>query len=156
MKRSLIVYAFSAMVSVALLSVGLAGVIIRAESSSAFDSYIQTLPTPGAGMGAGRHVMIGGAEQTFLASLDRGILLGAAITIALAALAALAFAYYLTRSLTRLSRAAEAIAGGDLSHRVEIGGPAEVRQLGGSFNDIPCRRESFAQYIATLDSCQSG
>lgn len=136
MKRSLLIYAFLAMVTVALLSVGLAGVITRAESSSAFDNYVQQLPGPGAGMGAGRHLMIGGAEQTFLASLDRGILVSTGIAIALAALAALAFAYYLTRSLTRLSRAAEAISGGDLAHRVEIGGPAEVRQLGGSFNDM--------------------
>jgi len=135
-KRSLLVYAFAAMVTVALLSVGLSGLITRYESSSAFDSYVQTLPVPANGMGAGRHMMIGGAEQTFLASLDRGIIIGAGIAVALAALAALAFAYYLTRSLTRLSRAAEAISGGDLEHRVEIGGPAEVRQLGGSFNEM--------------------
>jgi len=81
-KRSLLFYAFLAIVAVSLASVGLAGLITRTEASSAFDSYLQTLPLGmGAGMGAGRHVMMGGAEQTFLGSVDKGILIGALVAL---------------------------------------------------------------------------
>jgi two-component system sensor histidine kinase BaeS len=134
-RRSLLVYAFLAIVAVSLASVGLAGLITRNQASSAFGSYLETLPSPmGGGMGAGRHLMMGGAEQTFLASVDKGILIGALIAVALAALVAFGIAYYLTRPLTRLTLAAGTIADGDLSHRVDPAGPQEVRRLGDAFN----------------------
>jgi two-component system sensor histidine kinase BaeS len=136
-KRSLLFYAFLAIVVVSLASVGLAGFITRTEASSAFDSYLQTLPSPmGGGMGAGRHVMMGGAEQTFLGSVDKGILIGALVAVALGAIVALAIAYYLTRPLKRLTAAARTVADGDLSHRVEPAGPIEVRRLGDAFNEM--------------------
>ena len=137
MKRSLLFYAFLAIVAVSLASVGLAGLITRTEASSAFDSYLQTLPLGmGAGMGAGRHVMMGGAEQTFLGSVDKGILIGALVAVALAAIVALAIAYYLTRPLKRLTAAARTVADGDLTHRVDPAGPLEVRRLGDAFNEM--------------------
>ena len=137
MKRSLLVYAFLAIVVVALASVGLAGLITRTEASSAFGSYLETLPTPmGGGMGAGRKMMVGGAEQTFLASVDKGILIGALIAVALAAVVAFGIAYYLTRPLKRLTLAAQTVADGDLSHRVDPSGPAEVHRLGSAFNEM--------------------
>jgi signal transduction histidine kinase len=136
-RRSLLVYSFLAIVVVSLASVGLAGLIARTEASAAFANYLQTLPTPmGGGMGAGRRLMMGGAEQTFIQSVDKGILIGAIIAVALAALVALAIAYYLTRPLKRLTAAARTVADGDLSHRVEPAGPIEVRQLGDAFNDM--------------------
>lgn len=137
MRRSLLVYAFVAMVVVALGSVGLAGLITRSEASAAFGDYLQTLPTPmGQGMGAGRRMMMGAAEQTFLASVDKGILVGALIGVALAALVGGAGAYYLTRPLKRLTSAAQGVAAGDLTHRVDTGGPLEVRRLGEAFNEM--------------------
>jgi signal transduction histidine kinase len=136
-KRSLLVYAFLAIVAVALASVGLAGLITRTEASNAFGSYLETLPTPmGAGMGAGRRMMVGGAEQTFLASVDKGILLGALIAVALAAIVAFGIAYYLTRPLKRLTLAAQTVADGDLTHRVDPAGPVEVHRLGTAFNEM--------------------
>jgi two-component system, OmpR family, sensor histidine kinase BaeS len=134
--RRLIVQAFVAMLLVALISVGLAGLVTRTTSDNAFSSYLETLPQPMAGRGMGRQMMLGGAEQSFLAAVDRGILIGIALAVALAAAAALAVAYYLTRPLQRLTVAAEAVAEGDLTHRVDVGGPEEVRHLGEAFNDM--------------------
>jgi len=136
-KRSLLLQSFLAMLSVSLLSVGLAGLITRLEFESAFSSYLEQLPTPmGGGMGAGRRLVLGAAEQTFLTTVDKGLLIGSLIAVGLAALAALAAAYYLTRPLERLTRAAQALAAGDLAHRVDVGGPGEVRGLGTAFNDM--------------------
>lgn len=137
MRRSLLVYAFLAMVVVALLSVGLAGLVTRAEASAAFADYLQTLPTGmGRGMGAGRQMMMGASERTFLAAVDKGILIGALLAIGLAATVAGVGAYYLTRPLKRLTAAAQAVASGDLAHRVDTGGPIEVNRLGEAFNDM--------------------
>lgn len=137
MKRSLLVQAFFAMLSVSLLSVGLAGLITRLEFESAFSSYLETLPVPmGGGMGAGRRLMLGAAEQTFLTTVDKGLLIGSLIAVGLAAVAALAAAYYLTRPLERLTVAAQTLAGGDLTHRAGLGGPGEVRDLGAAFNEM--------------------
>ena len=135
MRRSLLVQAFVAMLAVALLTVVLSGLITRAETSAAFQRYVATLPVP-QGMGTGRHMMVGGAEMTMLATVDRGILVGAIIAVVLAATAAAFAAYYLTRPLKRLTAAAQAVAGGDLSHRVDVGGPGEVGRLGDAFNEM--------------------
>jgi two-component system sensor histidine kinase BaeS len=135
-RRSLLLYAFLAILTVSLASVGLAGVIARNEASSAFGSYLETLPRPMGGMGAGRRLMMGGAEQTFLASVDKSIVVGALIAIALAALVAFGIAYFLTRPLKRLTLAARIVADGDLSHRVDPAGPLEVHRLGSAFNDM--------------------
>ena len=134
MKRSLFVEVLLAIAAVALVSVGLAGLLTRYELDNAFAAYLATLPQPGGGMGMGRHMALGGAEQTFLATLDRGILVGSLISFALAVVAALVFAYYLTRPIDRLTTASKALADGDLEHRVDVGGPVEVRRLGESFN----------------------
>lgn len=135
MKRPLLVQAFFAMLVVALLTVGLSGLITRTLFSSAFQGYLDTLPTP-QGMGMGRQMMLGGAEQAFLSTVDRGILIGALVAVALAAVAALVVAYYLTRPIERLTAATRTLAGGDLTHRVDVGGPGEVAALGAAFNDM--------------------
>ena len=135
MKRSLLVQAFFAMLAVSLLTLGLSGLITRYETSAAFQRYVEALPVP-QGMGMGRRLMVGGAEQTMLATVDRGILVGALIAVALAAAAALVAAYYLTRPLKRLTVAAQAVAGGDLTHRVAVSGPGEVERLGEAFNEM--------------------
>lgn len=136
MKRSLLLYAFVSMVVVALLSVGVAGLLARAEISAAFAAYLQTLPSGmGRGMmGAGG--MMGASEQTFLAAVDKGILVGALLAVGLAAVVALAGAYYLTRPLKRLTAAAALVAAGDLEHRVDTGGPLETSRLGEAFNEM--------------------
>ncbi len=138
MKRTLLLEVFLSVAAVALASVGLAGLITRWELERAFEQYLTTLPQPmgSSGMGIGRHLVLGGAEQTFLASLDRGILFASIAAFALAALAALAFAWYLTRPIERLTDAARRFAQGDLSHRVQSGGPHEIQTLGEAFNSM--------------------
>jgi signal transduction histidine kinase len=137
-KRTLLIEVFLAIAAVALASVGLAGLLTRFELERAFQQYLTTLPSPmgGGGMGAGRHLVLGGAEQTFLTSLDRGILVASVVAFALAALAALAFAWYLTRPLERLTSAAEDLSSGDLGARAAVGGPWEVKRLGETFNSM--------------------
>ncbi len=138
MKRPLLVQAFFAMLLVALVTVGLSGLITRLLFDSAFASYLEKLPQPmaGRGMGAGRQMMLGGAEQTFLGTVDRGILIGAVVAVALAALAAFVVAWYLTRPIERLTAATRTLASGDLSHRVDVGGPGEIASLGEAFNEM--------------------
>lgn len=136
MRRSLLLYAFLAMVVVALLSVGVVGILARGEVSAAFAAYLRTLP-PGMGRGMmGAGAMMGASEQTFLAAVDKGILVGALVAIVLAGIVAAAGAYYLTRPLKRLTAAAQTIAAGDLAHRVDTGGPFEVSRLGEAFNEM--------------------
>jgi two-component system, OmpR family, sensor histidine kinase BaeS len=145
-RRSLLTQVLLAMAAVALLSVGIAGLVTRTQADSAFESYLTKLPAGmGPGMGAGRRIMLGGAEQTFLATVDRGILIGALVALALAGVAAIALAYYLTRPLERLTEAAQTLAGGELGHRVDVGGPAEVARLGAAFNEM----------AASLDEAES-
>jgi signal transduction histidine kinase len=86
------------------------------------------------GQGAGRHMVLSAAEQTFLASVDRGVLIGGLAAVLIAAIGALLLAGYLTRPLDRLETAAAELAAGDLKHRVEPGGPREVEALGAAFN----------------------
>ena len=166
-RRSLALEVFLAMVAVALLSVGVAGLIARNNAEAAFIEYLNQMPmgrgmaenaavngladegsggggvtSPGgpadAGqhMGAGRQRMLSGAEQTFVASLERSLLTGAVAAFLIAAMAGLALAYYLMRPLERLTVAARVLASGDLSHRVEVTGSREVERLGGAFNEM--------------------
>lgn len=136
MKRPLLLQALLAMLAVALLSIGLVGVVTRLEFAGAFARYLASLPTPMGGMGVGRRLMLGAAERTFLAAVDRGLLVGSLIAIGLAAVAALIAAYYLTRPVERLTDAARALASGDLTHRVEPAGPSEIAGLGTAFNEM--------------------
>lgn len=139
MRRTLLVEVFLGMVLVAMLSVGVAGLIARANAENAFRDYLAGLGSGRGmmgGMGQGRHMVLTGAEQAYVDSLERSILAGALAAFGIAALAALALAYYLTRPLERLTGAANALAAGDLGQRVLIRGPAEIERLGHAFNDM--------------------
>lgn len=135
MKRShLSVQVFFAILLVSLVSVLVAGFIARQALSSAFAAYLSAYGMHmGPGMGFGRMVL-GAAERSFLAGVDRGIVVSAAVAAAIAALAAVALAGYLVRPLRQLTSGAEAIARGDLSHRVAVSGPAEIEELASAFN----------------------
>ena len=141
MKRSLVLEIAFAMIAVALASVGVAGLIARTISGRAFEAYLATLPVGRMGGGMGRRIVLSGAEQTYVDALNRGVLLGALIAFVLAALASLAVAYYLTRPIEHLTDAANALAAGELEHRVDIGGSIEVVRLGDAFNDMAASLE---------------
>jgi signal transduction histidine kinase len=125
---------FLAIVAVALTSVLVAGFIARRALSSAFATYLSALGMHmGPGVGFGRMVL-GAAERSFLAGVDRGILVSAAVAAVIAAIAAIVLAGYLVRPLRQLTSGVEAIASGDLSHRVDVSGPAEIEELATAFN----------------------
>lgn len=139
MRRTGIVWqAFISILAVSLISILATGMVARQTLSSAFEAYLGAADTHmGTGLGRGMGQMfLGAAEQSFLAGVDRGILISAAITVAFAALAALLLARYLARPLRGLTAGAKAVAKGDLEHRVEVSGPGEFEDLAEAFNDM--------------------
>jgi signal transduction histidine kinase len=79
-----------------------------------------------------------------------------AITLAVVALFALVLSGFLTARLTssleRLAAAADAVAGGDLAHRVDGRGAAEVRRVAAAFNSMT---ESLKRTLAELSKRQA-
>ncbi|HSK46916.1 MAG TPA: HAMP domain-containing sensor histidine kinase [Coriobacteriia bacterium] len=135
-RLSLGLQVFLSMFGVSLVTALIVGFFARTALSNAFDRYLASLGTrPGMmqGRGLGR-MMLGSAEQAFVASVDRSVIGAALLAIAIAAVVALLLAAYLNSPLKRLESAAEVIAEGDLSHRVEVEGPHEVAALGDAFN----------------------
>lgn len=134
---------FLAILGVSLGTTAVVGYFARSALSSAFERYLAGLPnhTPGMGMGRGR-MMLGAAEQAFVASVDRGVAGAAMFAIVLAAAVAFVLAAYLSRPIRKLESAAETLAEGDLAHRVDVAGPAEVAALGEAFNRMADSLES--------------
>jgi signal transduction histidine kinase len=85
--------------------------------------------------------------------LDRTRLVGAALTIALALLAAAIVASTFVRPLRRLTDVTERMQRGDLDARAEGGGGAEIERLGRAFNRLAAtlRREDDLRRDATAD-----
>jgi signal transduction histidine kinase len=71
----------------------------------------------------------------------RGLVLLAAISLALAFFAAFVVATSVVRPLRRLRAQSDLIAAGDLSARATVEGPSEVRELAASFNEMAERVE---------------
>ena len=109
------------------------GKLTSAESETAIPIRVQG-ETVGylileGGIGTGQN------EGTFLLNrLNRAALIAGVIAAGLAILIALVLAYGLLRPVSQLTKAAEQLAEGDLSHRVEMNGNDEVAKLGQSFN----------------------
>ena len=77
---------------------------------------------------------MGAHEQSFLASVNRALLLGGALAALLAVALGLWLAGRLTAPLRRLDEAARRIAAGDLAYRVKADSQDEVGDLALSFN----------------------
>lgn len=123
---------FLSILLVSMGSVAVVGLFARSALSAAFDDYLSTLPTAmGRGMGRMR---LGAAEQSFIASVDNSVFVAALVAALIATVVAVLLAAYLSRPLRRLESAAETLAEGDLSHRVDSSGPSEVAALGEAFN----------------------
>jgi signal transduction histidine kinase len=124
--------------AVALGAVATLGAITRAALSAAFDAYLLTRPMGVNAMGrprAGR-MMLGAAEESFIAAVDRSVVIGIVAALVLSIIAAYLIAAHLTRPIRSLEDAALALADGDLSSRVEVGGPEEISALGEAFNHM--------------------
>ncbi len=125
---------FLAVMAVALGAVLTVGLVTRRVVSGAIETYLIRLnPTPQRPRMMGR-AMLGAAEQSFISGVNRGVLAGALIAVVVAAIAAYLIGRYLSRPLRDLEEAAEELATGDLTHRVQVDGPAEVAALGEAFN----------------------
>lgn len=134
-RTTLALQVFLSILGVALSTVIVVGVFARQALSTAFDRYLASLPSGVGGPGRmmGRR-MLGSAEQVFVASVDQSVIVAGAIAIAVAAAVAILLAAYLARPIRRLETAARELTAGDLAHRVDVDGPAEVAALGEAFN----------------------
>jgi signal transduction histidine kinase len=77
-----------------------------------------------------------GNEQFLLGRLNRGILLAGLVAGALALILALGLAYTLLRPVHALTYAAQKLAEGDLTQRVDVHGEDEMATLGHTFNQM--------------------
>lgn len=129
---------FLSILGVALVTALGVGYAAHATLSAAFDRYLAGLPEAMGmqGRGGRGRMMLGAAEQTFVADVDRSVVLAAALAVVVATVVALLLAAYLARPLRRLESAAGELAAGDLTHRVEVGGSEEVAALGSAFNSM--------------------
>ena len=75
-------------------------------------------------------------EQAVLGRLNRGVFLAGVIAGVLALIISLGLSYTLLRPVNELTFAAQQLASGDLSHRVEVRGTDELATLGHTFNQM--------------------
>jgi two-component system sensor histidine kinase BaeS len=136
--RSLFWNVLLALLGVTGVSVLITALVSRSAVLDAFGRYLRGDPGFRLSLPAIRirEIVLGTAEQDFLANMDRAILVAVVFAAVAAAVAAVLLAGYLTRPIRRLTGAAETLAAGDLSHRVDVEGPAEVEELGRAFNDM--------------------
>jgi two-component system OmpR family sensor kinase len=80
--------------------------------------------------------ILGPLEERFVARLRQLLVIGAALAGGLGLVLGLALSRSLTAPLQRLAAAARALAGGDLTQRVEVAGGAEVADVGRAFNEM--------------------
>jgi len=129
---------FLAVLAVALGAVAILGVITRWALASAFDAYLQHIPAGTNMMGRPRMGLriLGSAEQTFIATVDRSVMIGAVVAVALSVVAAYLIARALTRPISKLEVAALTFAEGDFTSRVDVSGAEEIQALGDAFNHM--------------------
>jgi signal transduction histidine kinase len=85
---------------------------------------------------SGGLVIIPGSQQAVLARLNRGVLWAGLAAGILGLVMALILAYTLLRPVHALTLAAQKLASGDLTHRVEVRGGDELASLGHAFNQM--------------------
>jgi DNA polymerase III subunit epsilon len=86
-------------------------------------------------------------ERVLRREASLGVFLGVLFLLGLGFLISLFFRQYAVAP-RRLAREAELIATANPSHRVEPGGPAEVRALGGAINELADRAEGVGEQVA--------
>jgi signal transduction histidine kinase len=85
--------------------------------------------------------ILGAAEQTFLDRVNRAVLLAGLIAGAVALLLGLIVFRGITAPLNKLTRAAHAVAEGNLAQRVDIRTGDEIAELGAAFNTMASNLE---------------
>jgi two-component system OmpR family sensor kinase len=85
--------------------------------------------------------MMGTPEQNFLDRVNRAVLIAGLVAGVVALLLGFVVFRGITAPLSRLTRAAHAVAGGDLSQRVQIHSGDEIAALGAAFNTMAAHLE---------------
>lgn len=83
-----------------------------------------------------RPEMLGTLEQSFLDRLRNVLVVGGALAVGLGLIVGAILSHNLTAPLRRLTKAAQSVAGGDFSQRVEEGGSAEIIEVAKAFNEM--------------------
>ncbi|MHB9003412.1 MAG: sensor histidine kinase [Coriobacteriia bacterium] len=135
-RTPLVVQVFGSILLVTLASVLATGLLVRTALSDQFEAYLSGLPQhAGPGQGMGR-MLLGAAEQSFIAQVDLWIFISAMGSIVLAIIVALLLARRIARPIVRLTSEVDEFARGDLERRVALDGPAEVGELADAFNGM--------------------
>ncbi|MDO9108777.1 MAG: HAMP domain-containing sensor histidine kinase [Coriobacteriia bacterium] len=136
-RAPLVYQIFISILVVALSSVLVAGLLIRRSLNLTFTAYVAALPEPvnAMGRGMGRRIL-GAAEQSYIAQVDRSIWIAALVAIVIAAVGALLLARRVSHPLSQLTGSAKRFAEGALDERVETDGPREIGELADAFNDM--------------------
>ena len=98
---------------------------------------VGTLLTSGGGIGG----MMGAPEQNFLDRVNRAVLAAGIAAGVVALLLGFVVFWSITAPLKRLTRAAHAVAAGDLAQRVNIRTGDEIAELGSAFNTMAAHLE---------------
>ena len=93
-------------------------------------------------------------EQETLSFVQRVLLGGGGVMMALVVGIAIVVARLVTTPLKRAARAAERMAGGDLTSRVEVSGADELARVGESFNDMARSLEQKVEDLTELSHVQ--
>lgn len=93
-------------------------------------------------------------EQETLAFVQRVVVGGGAVLVALIVGIAVVVAQLVTTPLKRAAQAAERMAGGDLTSRVEVSGADELARVGESFNDMAASLEQKVDDLTELSRVQ--
>ena len=80
--------------------------------------------------------MLGTLEQSFLDRLQNVLVVGGALAVGLGLIVGAILSRSLTAPLRRLTKAAQSVAAGDFSQRVEEGGSAEIVEVAHAFNEM--------------------
>lgn len=93
-------------------------------------------------------------EQETLAFVQRVMLGGGGVLLALVVGISIVVAQLVTTPLKRAARAAKRLAGGDLTSRVEVSGADELAQVGTSFNEMASSLEQKVDDLTELSRVQ--
>ncbi len=120
------------------------GQLARGTPIVAQGQRVGTLFMSGGMMGGGSGPitgLLGAAEQAFLNRVNQAVLTAGVVAGIVALLLGLVVFRGITAPLNKLTRAAHAVAGGDLAQRVDIRTSDEIAELGTAFNTMAANLE---------------
>lgn len=139
-----------AFLGVALVTVGVLGLLVGRAASRAFESYLVARRTGDLGemdrmmeemMGAGAsrtmiERMLGPAEQAYLAAVNNALWLAGGVAALVAVALSLLLARQISNPLKELTRAARQFESGNFEERVLVRGGDELAELAAAFNSM--------------------